>query len=93
MLCNGLNISAGHCKASITIAYIADNEVQWMLHFSDDNLSTQHHFRCGMHEVTTHNNYLQNEVNKQTHKIFGIFNWSRDHSTSLKSTETSWSST
>ena len=45
---------------------------------------------CGF---TSHSDYLQEKLtNKYTEK-FGIFNYSsRDHSTSIKSTETSWSS-
>ena len=32
------------------------------------------------------------KVNKQVHKTIGIFNYSMDHSTLIKSTETNWSS-
>ena len=60
MLCNELNI--------------ADNEVQWIRHFSDDNRCAQRHFKCSMRGFTSHNNCLQKKItNKYTEK-FGIFN-------------------
>ena len=55
MLRNGLNI--------------ADNETQWILHFSDNNWDAWHYFRCGMRGFTSHNNYLRKKLtNKYTDK-------------------------
>ena len=54
MLCNELNI--------------ADNEVLWIRHFSDDNRCAQRHFKCSMREFTK-----KKITNKYTEK-FGIFN-------------------